>query len=193
MAKINLLPWREVLRRQKQRDFFLATGGSIGVTLWVLFMMHGYGAGRIEQQDRRNRYLESEIATLDKKIKKIESMQGLKRKFLAKIAVIQQLQESRTEAVKLFEEMATTVPDGVFLTKMTQSGRTLSFEGKARSNASVSAYMRNLESSRWMSSPDLTVIETDGKAKQSRVSRFKLNVQQKKQNQDKTGANHESP
>ncbi|MGH8498323.1 MAG: PilN domain-containing protein [Methylococcales bacterium] len=188
MARINLLPWHEVLRRQKQRNFFLAMVGSVGIALLILFMIHVCVAGRIEQQDRRNRYLELKIAALDKQIQKIQSVEGSKRKFLAKIAVIQQLQESRTEVVHLFEEMATTVPDGVFLTKMTQKGRTLSFEGKARSNAKVSAYMRNLEFSRWMSDPDLTIIETDGQAKQGRVSLFKLKVSQKKKDQGKTGS-----
>lgn len=187
MAKINLLPWREELRKQQQKNFLLAILGSAGVTLLVMFMVHSHIEGLIEQQNRRNQYLETEIAALDKKIKEIEGLEEKKRKLIAKMEVIQQLQASRPEIVHLFEEVATTTPDGVYLTEMKQTGPTLTFDGAAQSNARVSAYMRNLEDSPWLANPVLTIIETKGNANQGRVSRFKLSVQQKKQDQENGG------
>jgi type IV pilus assembly protein PilN len=52
-----------------------------------------------------------------------------------------------------------TIPDGVVLTSLKQEGDILTLEGRTQSNARVSAYMRNLESSGWMSKPELSVIE----------------------------------
>ena len=36
MAKINLLPWREELRKERQR-FFIALGITVGVAFWSCF------------------------------------------------------------------------------------------------------------------------------------------------------------
>lgn len=188
MAKINLLPWREELRKQQQQDFLAAIMGAAGVTLLILFLAHNHISGLIDQQRSRNQYLEREITVLDKKIKEIEELEDKKSRLIAKMEVIQELQGSRPEIVHLFEEVATTMPDGVYITDMKQLGSTLTFDGSAQSNARVSAYMRNLEVSPWLANPVLTIIETKGNANQGRVSRFKLNVQQKKQDLDNPGS-----
>ena len=72
MPQINLLPWREELRRRRQKEFgglsvvaVLAMGG-------VVFAVHLYFQGLIGYQQARNAYLESEIVNLDKKIKEIK-------------------------------------------------------------------------------------------------------------------------
>lgn len=192
MAKINLLPWRQELRKEKRKNFLLTIGASAGFTVLIMLLVHGLIESMIEQQNSRNKYLEGEIAVLDKKIKEIENLEEMKSKFLAKMQVIQDLQAMRPEIVHLFEEVATTTPEGIYLTEMAQVGRTMTFNGKALSNARVSAYMRNLEASPWLVDPVLTIIETKGSANQGRVSTFNLSVNQKNQDQDKPGTNHES-
>jgi type IV pilus assembly protein PilN len=47
----------------------------------------------------------------------------------------------------------------VVLTSLKQEGDVLILEGRTQSNARVSTYMRNLESSGWMTNPELTIIE----------------------------------
>ena len=89
--------------------------------------------------------------------------------------IIQELQRSRPEVVHLFEELVTTVPEGVWLDSIQQSGKTLMIQGNAESNARVSAYMRNLEASEWLKNPILEVIQTE---KDARVANFKLSLQQ---------------
>lgn len=188
MAKINLLPWREDLRKQRQQDFLAAIMGAAGTTLLIMFLAHSHIEGMIDQQNSRNRYLEQEIAVLDKKILEIKELEEKKSRLIAKMEIIQQLQGSRPEIVHLFEEVATTMPDGVYITDLKQTGSTLMFDGTAQSNARVSAYMRNLDVSPWLANPVLTIIETKGSANQGRQSQFKLSVQQKKQDKDKAGS-----
>lgn len=141
MTKINLLPWREELRRQKKQDFITAIGLSVLATIAILGMVHFYIEGLKDYQERRNKMLQDEIALLDKKIKEIKDIEEKKHKLLAKIDVIQKLQESRPEIVHLFDEVARTTPEGVFLTKFTQAASSLTFNGKSQSNARVSAFM----------------------------------------------------
>jgi type IV pilus assembly protein PilN len=51
------------------------------------------------------------------------------------------------------------------LANIKQEGEILTLEGRAQSNARVSNYMRNLESSGWMTNPDLSIIEAKAEEK----------------------------
>ncbi|MGR8952900.1 MAG: PilN domain-containing protein [Gammaproteobacteria bacterium] len=178
MAKINLLPWREGLRKQKQKDFVTAIGLSVAATIGVLIAAHVYIDGLKEYQGQRNQVLEAEIKKLDLQIAKIKDIEETKSKLLAKIDVIQKLQESRPEIVHLFDEVPKTAPDGVYLTKLTQTGDALTFIGKTQSNARVSAFMRAIETSSWLKSPKVIVIQSPEKTDLEQSSDFTLNASQ---------------
>ncbi|GAB6141841.1 hypothetical protein JCM14076_25700 [Methylosoma difficile] len=165
MAKINLLPWREELRKQKKQDFFNSIIVSIGVAIVVIATVHFYIDGLQSYQESRNKLLEGEIAKLDKKIVEIKTIEEKKSKMLAKIDLIYKLQKSRPEVVHLFEEIPKAAPDGLFLTKIIQKGDEITFEGKTQSNARVSAFMRAIEASEWMHSPVLTQVKISEKDK----------------------------
>ena len=191
MAKINLLPWREELRKQKQKDFLIAMAIAVVVSFVILGLVHIYIDGLKAYQGQRNQILQNEIALLDKKIVDIKDIEEKKSKLLAKIDLIQKLQESRPEIVHLFDEIPKTAPDGVFLTKFTQIGSDLVFEGKSQSNARISAFMRAIEASPWLQTPTLNVIQSPDKqsldkADSEQLSDFTLHAKQGKQN-DKTG------
>ncbi len=180
MARINLLPWREELYKQRQQAFLSANFSAAGLTVALLFYLHMHINGLIENQNSRNRFLQSEINVLDKKIKAINKLDEKKRRLIEKMNVIQRLQSSRPEIVHLFDEIAKTVPDGVFIQSFTQAGRNLTVKGSAQSNARVSTYMRKLEASPWLRQSQLTIIETKQKSKRSRQSNFVLRVRQGK-------------
>jgi type IV pilus assembly protein PilN len=74
--------------------------------------------------------------------------------------VIETLQRSRPEIVHIFDEIAKQLPDGVYLTAISQTGRRLKFEGVAQSSTRVSTFMRNIEASNYLKNPDLELVET---------------------------------
>lgn len=178
MARINLLPWREELRAQQQKDFVSAIAAAVLATVAVLIFVHMQISGSISNQEERNRYLKTEITALDAKIREIKSLEELKGRLLARMDVIQSLQGSRPEIVHLFDELTKTVPEGVFINKLVQSGRNLTLNGVAQSNARVSAYMRRLEDSSWLKLPELNIIEAKGKNRSQSANNFILKVQQ---------------
>ena len=51
------------------------------------------------------------------------------------------------------------LPDGAYLTQATQAGKGLVLQGRAQSNARVSTFMRNVDSSPWLNQPKLGIIE----------------------------------
>ncbi len=165
MARINLLPWRAERRALRQKEFVSMLGLSAVAALLVSFLVVMYYNGQLEGQQNRNSYLRDQIVIVDKQIAEIEELDKKKANLLARKQVIEQLQASRSQMVHLFDQLVRTIPEGVRLSSIKQNGQTLTLEGLAQSNARVSSYMRNLEESGWMGSPDLTIIETKGEDK----------------------------
>lgn len=165
MARINLLPWRAERRKQRQKEFgvMLAVAALAGVALW--FLVNGYYNAQIDGQNARNAYLKEQIKQVEVRITEIDELDRQKARLLARKDVIEQLQANRSQMVHLFDSLVRTIPDGVALTSIKQVGEKLTLEGRSQSNARVSTYMRNLESSGWMTKPDLSIIEArDGVA-----------------------------
>ncbi len=159
MARINLLPWRAERRKLRQKDFLGMLALAVAVGVLASFLVVSWYSGRISSQNARNEFLKGEIAKVDIQIKEIEELDKKKNKLLARKEVIEQLQANRSQMVHLFDSLVRTIPDGVSLTSIKQEGDILTLGGRSQSNARVSTYMRNLESSGWMTNPDLSIIE----------------------------------
>lgn len=138
----------------------------------LIGLVHMYMEGLKEHQEQRNKLLQDEISLLDTKIVEVKSIGEKKSQLLAKIDLVQRLQESRPEIVHLFDELPRTTPDGVFLTKFEQKGPNLAFDGKTQSNARVSAFMRAVEASQWLQTPKLDVIKAADKTTVEQNSDF---------------------
>jgi len=178
MAKINLLPWREELRKQKQREFIIsAVGGAVVAVLFVL-LAHFHIDGLIDNQNQRNNYLQAQIEILDQRIGRINELEKMKADLLARMNVIQELQRSRPESVHLMDELVRTLPDGVYLKTFIQKDKNLDMTGVAQSNARVSDYMRNIDASEWLTAPRLDQIQTT-EVSRTRVANFSLSGNQK--------------
>ncbi len=180
MAHINLLPWREKLRKQRQREFgFMILGALLLTVAGMGYWGFVYVQGLIDYQGDRNRFLENEIAAVDKQIREIRDLEKTRQKLIARMKVIEDLQVSRPQIVHLFDELVAVVPDGAYLTQLVQRGANLVLDGRAQSNARVSTYMRNIESSPWMNDPKLRIIENKDKDKAATAgSTFQLDLVQ---------------
>ena len=178
MARINLLPWREELRKQKQQEFGVTAISSVVIAGLIVLLAHFHVDGLIDNQDQRNVYLEGEIDILNKRIGRIRELEAMKDNLLARMNVIQELQGSRPESVHLMDELVRTLPEGVHLKTFQQKSKTLAMTGIAESNARVSDYMRQIDSSDWITSPRLDVIKTSN-AKRRRIANFTMRGNQK--------------
>jgi Tfp pilus assembly protein PilN len=165
MAKINLLPWRAERRAHRQKEFYSMLGLAAAAGLVLSFLIWFYYSQQISGQNTRNQFLQGEITKVEGKIKEIEVLDKQKDRLLARKKVIEELQANRSQMVHLFDSLVRTIPDGVALAGIKQDGDILTLEGRSQSNARVSAYMRNLESSGWMTNPDLSIIEAKAEEK----------------------------
>jgi type IV pilus assembly protein PilN len=177
ITTINLLPWREELRQEQKKQFTVLTLLMMTLAGFIVLLMYVQMSAKIDYQLSRNAYMNSEIAQLDEQIAEIRDLRKVRRSLVERMEVIQDLQRSRPSIVHLFTEIVSTVPNGVYLQTLTQSGSNLLMNGEAESNARVSTYMRNLDNSDWLKSPNLTVIEIED-IKVNRISTFTLTVKQ---------------
>jgi type IV pilus assembly protein PilN len=160
MPRINLLPHRETRRRERKLHFMIALGVATVAAVAVTFIAYLMFESMISGQEHRNDVLRREIKVLDKQIEEINSLENEKQRFIARMEIIEKLQRSRPEIVHLFDEVVRTLPDGVYLTSVTQTETKLKFEGVAQSSTRVSAFMRNIDSSEWLKNPELEVVHS---------------------------------
>jgi type IV pilus assembly protein PilN len=177
MARINLLPWREALRKEQQRDFGILMGLFAAVAGVIVLIAHMYFVNQIDFQETRNAYLDGEIKKLDQKIKEIKALEKEKQRLIARMRAIEELQRNRPLIVRFFDELVASLPEGVSIVKVTQKGKTITINGEAQSNARVSSFMRNLESSKWLAKPRLDIIQARDASGQ-RISAFTLKFTQ---------------
>ena len=160
MPQINLLPWRAEQRKERKMAFLAALGGGTVAALLATGVIYMLFSSMISGQQQRNERLKAEIATLDKQIEQINNLEAQKQRFISRMDIIEKLQRSRPEIVHVFDELVRTLPDGTFLTGVTQTGHRLKLDGVAQSSTRVSTFMRNIDKSQWLKNPDLSLIET---------------------------------
>ena len=160
MPRINLLPWREQERKVRRREFMVAAGGAIFAA--VIFVLGGkvLYSSWTDAQNEKNTLLKKEIVKLDAQIADIQDLENRRQRLLARMEIIEKLQRKRPEIVHLFDEIVKTVPEGVYLTAIKQTGNKLEIHGVAQSSTRVSTFMRNIDSSVWMDNPVLQVVES---------------------------------
>src|SRR5579862_2955157 len=160
MPRINLLPWREQERKVRRREFMVALGGAaFAAVVFVLGGQFVYSTW-IDAQNEKNNLLKKEIVKLDAEIADIQDLENRRQRLLARMEIIEKLQRKRPEIVHQFDELVHTVPDGVYLTSIKQTGNKLELKGVAQSSTRVSTFMRNIDTSSWMDNPELQVVET---------------------------------
>jgi type IV pilus assembly protein PilN len=160
MPRINLLPWREQQRTDRKKAF----GVGMAVAALGALVITGVGyllfSQMIEAQQVRNVKLRDEIKVLDKKIEEINSLEQQKEQFIARMQIIEKLQRSRPEIVHVFDTFTKIVPDGTYLTAITQTDQRFKIQGVAQSPTRVSSLMRSIEETQWLKEADLDGIKS---------------------------------
>lgn len=188
MARINLLPWREQLREERKQRFLVALAGVLIAAAGAVFLGDQYLNGAIEQQNARNDFVRKEIAVLDARIKEISELKTRRQQLLERMKIIQDLQGNRPIIGRIFDQLARTLPDGVYFSGLKMTGKNIAIVGAAESNNRVSNLMRNLDASEWLDAPNLTEVKavTAGAVDQANV--FQLTVQQTQPSVEVEGA-----
>ena len=175
MIRVNLLPHREIRRKQQQQQFFIMLGVAVAIGAGIWFVVHAYLDDQLDNQKNRNKYLQTEIDKLDKQIAEIQKLKDQTAALLARKRVVETLQGTRSEVVFLLDQLVRQLPEGVYLKAIRQTGTKVMINGYTQSQARVSTLMRNLESSPHLEQPSLVEIKAAQLGAQ-RMNEFTMNI-----------------
>lgn len=159
MILINLLPHREAARKRR-RDIFNASlaasalfGGLIAGAIFLWYQ------AAISAQQGTNLALSTEIKRLESQIKDISGLEAEIAALRARQQAVEDLQSDRNLPVHLLSELVNQLPDGVYISKMSQVDQIVTINGVAQSNERVSELLRNLSGNTpWFTKPELVEI-----------------------------------
>jgi type IV pilus assembly protein PilN len=178
-VRINLLPHREERRKRGRQHFAVLGGLTAALGLVIVGAGFLYISQLIDNQNARNNFLKTQIAKLDKEIAEIKKLKDEIAALLARKQIIETLQADRAQTVHLLDQLVRQMPEGVYLRQIRQRGLAVNLQGYSQSNARVSTLMRNIESSPWLSSPQLIEIKA-ARVGSKRLSEFNMNLQLKR-------------
>ncbi len=159
MILINLLPHREAARKRRKEAFQITMFMSVIAGLLVVGLIYWWFQIRIQEQQDRNAFLQSEIAVLNQQIKEIEGLEGEITALRERQKAVEDLQANRNLPVHLLMELVRQLPEGVYITSLKQTGLMVEMKGVAQSNERVSEVLRNLSGGTpWFAKPNLKEI-----------------------------------
>ncbi len=178
MIRINLLPHRQIKRAEKQRQFGLMAAAVAIFGLAIIFMGYSYLSNNLGEQTSRNQRLKDAIAKLDADIKEIAGLKDKINELKERIQAVESLQNNRSTAVMMIDEVARQLPEAVALKSIKQQGDLITLEGEADTNARVAALVGNLSRSTILLMPQLLEIKAVMQGSQKR-SAFIMTVKLK--------------
>ena len=176
MARINLLPWREEARRERQRQYMYSLLGTLVLGSILVLIVGLFFDQRISHQEERNQQIQVEINRLQIRIDRIAELEKTRDRLISRKEVIESLQASRSLTVELLDRLAMSIPVGVTLITVTQQGQKLTLIGTSQSNARVSAYLQSLEGMELFVKPELQYVRA-AKSPETRVESYEYAIQ----------------
>ncbi len=183
ITTINLLPWRELKRERSKLFFFIGLGVSAGLSAIIAVVTFFILENNLEHQQNRNHLIENEIAFYNGKIARIRKLKSIRASLIARMKVIQKLQESRTEIVHFFDELVKIVPRSIYLLKVERIGDSIMLTGHTDANSSVSLMMHNIRRNFWLNYPSLEEVEeVTNQRKNKLYNQFRVKIVLKPKN-----------
>ena len=162
MTQINLLPWREERRETLKKQFFIVLGAMAVLGAGIVFLVNLLVQSQVEWQQARNNFITEETKVLDEKIAELKELRENRERLIGRMEKIQQLQGDRPVIVHVFDEIARTLPTGVYYKELKSQGDLYTAEGVAETNKRVSGLMRSLTASSYFKDPNLANVRNIG-------------------------------
>jgi type IV pilus assembly protein PilN len=158
---INLRPWREEKRQQRQTLFTQLCLLALVVGLLFSALIWQSNNQSIAAVKQENQLIRSQTAILDQQIQEVLNLQNKRELLLQRIQVIQKLQQDRPVTIEIMDQLAASLENGIYLTDIKRRGNQLTLLGLAQPPQVVSGWMRSLSQQPRFSEPVLHSLNTD--------------------------------
>jgi type IV pilus assembly protein PilN len=169
MIRINLLPVRQVRKRELGRQFLVVVAGvliaSLAGNYYWFSTRDDVRARKAEAVAERER----QIAALDKQIGEVNELKKRKKEVEDKLGVLEKLRKQRSGPVKLLDALATVTPKKVSVSSFDEKSGATKINGTGDSHEDVSEFMKALQNVRWTPKGIGRVVEQKREATRARI------------------------
>lgn len=148
MIKINLLPVRAAKKREFGRQQIILFAlvlvlASIGNYFW-----YSNVESQKEQLDQQIARTRADIAQLEKTIGEVKSIKEDKKALEDKLKILDTLKKGRLGPVKVMDELATIIPQKVWVSEYVEAKGEVQMSGSSVSYEDLSTFSKKLKSSK---------------------------------------------
>lgn len=162
MIRINLLPVREIKRRNKAKKELTTAALAVALFIALLTAFSVYQIMVVKGLKSDLTDLQTQKSQHDARLKEIKKLEEEKALLLTRIGVIEQLKKSASVTVHVLDDVALRTPsDRIWLTDLSQNGNQIQVDGMSLDNQTVAKYMVDLEGSPYME--NLVLVKSDMK------------------------------
>ena len=158
MSNINLLPWREARALRQKKQFGVMLGIFLAITASLGFAADWLVKQQISHQQQRNQRLLQEMTILDAQLGEIRLLKERRKELIDRMQLIEQLQMRRNLPVRLFNQLPSLVPNGVYLNTLALQSNRIDVNGKTEAYGRVASMMRRIDGSGWLSQSQISTI-----------------------------------
>src|SRR3990167_4976198 len=142
---INLLPWREEIVEYNKKIFSrLMLGAIISGGIFLVFLYYLFFS-TINYTKSYTQALEEAKVNLVGNVTTYFNQKKAQKEVGERFLVLQQLQLSRFDTVRLLNDIVKITPKGVYYSALTRDGNQVTLSGSATSNLLISELMRQLQ------------------------------------------------
>lgn len=158
MSNINLLPWREARAQRQKKQFGALLGLFVLVTVALSLFANWLVERQITAQQQRNQRLVQEMTILDAQLGEIRLLKERRKELLDRMQLIEHLQMRRNVPVRLFNQLPSLVPNGVYLNTLSLQNNIIDVNGKTEAYGRVASMMRRIDGSGWLGQSKISTI-----------------------------------
>lgn len=161
MIRINLIPYREERRRRQILQYLAVAVSALGVTTILLLAIYSWSSIRMSHAEYRLQEVQAKNRAVKAKIGELSKFRDIKADVQKKLDLVHTLQRSRFRSLESILGLSKAIPKNVWLTRVKDTGDTISVSGYGESNRSIAAFMRALEEQKVFSGVNLEVIKRE--------------------------------
>ncbi|WP_394128456.1 PilN domain-containing protein [Vibrio hepatarius] len=152
---INLLPWREQLRRRHKQRFFGLIIAVLSITVLSQWFAGHYLFSQAQLQQSRLTYLNDYISQLDRRISQLKGLEQDHKALLTRLQVVEQLQQLRNKTTDFMNALPSFIPQGVYVDKINMNGQQIQISGISETTSRLATMLDKLETSQLLSNIEM--------------------------------------
>lgn len=173
MIRINLLPYREIIRKDNIINHGVIAGAAVVLVLVIIVIVNSVICGKIDNINNEIARIEWEIASNKVSMEEINKLKKEKETYRKQFQIIENLKKGKEGPVRILDGFASNIPDKIWLLSLKQTGNNLELVGVSVDNKLISKFMSKLEKSPYFKNVDL--VSSEMKVHAKRKKREKLN------------------